>query len=813
MGSFTLFRAAMQAQTKENADGQNERPADGKDELDGPESRDPTLSAEVDQEASGEDQDQREPETPKVSGRNTGPDHKSCVSPFAGRSLATQLRLRIQKEREQEPVPNNDDSHSAPTTQPEQAPTTPLSVTAPPLPPRSASRPAPLSVRTPSLGPPAFLITNESATKDTVGSSDPDESHNGEAGNDTVSSDRSEDVLESDQSTIIETPHPPDEVSFRSTSPAEMDDAASLNQKVASEAPALASPIPLDEPRSTENVSSYPSRLKPVRPAASRQASSNSGHVASIDDAEPDISLSTLIPPPPGLSPLDKPPTPQFASPWSPSSPSSPHSIAATRQAVEAARATPEANQRARGLTLVGRMDADLRGSTGPVPITFLIGGPGMPALPSPSLSHDGHSLPPHSPVLGIGLPSTRGRLSPSGGIRAASSPTFMMNSKAEKSSHNDDDSRFPRPPSRSASHPVPAQLPCTPVVIPSIPVPPVPETVPEREGRSRASGSASGADGVPRARSRSISAAIARAVGRGKKKGKERDHPERSNTADASGETGHRQDSEKSKEASRDIPTKKAHPPPALSINTNLSPGQTSSRSSAQTRTQAHESPASARTPIQPSTIPSRPLQTPPPRSPATSSIASPPRSVASGSSALHKTLAATSTESLPLTARSATFSFASRSTKTPKKSNDNTTSGNPLPSPVSHKDYAEETVKADGMDFEIVQPRKAGAGLLSPASAHSALHENEGQGSVLSDSPRGTTRPLMTRSETLKSDISGASSRSLPLPDTDEWGFLKDSSPTPEMFQSRNAPGDHRVAEQKWVSAALLSVLHCLV
>lgn len=115
------------------------------------------------------------------------------------------------------------------------------------------------------------------------------------------------------------------------------------------------------------------------------------------------------------------------------------------------------------------------------------------------------------------------------------------------------------------------------------------------------------------------------------------------------------------------------------------------------------------------------------------------------------------------------------------------------PSPAAVSHTDFAEETVKADGLDFEIIQPKRNN-GLLSPDSPSLQLH---------SDTEHvGKERPGMSRSDTNKSNVSAASGRSLPLPETDEWGFLKDQSPTPEMFQSRNAANDHRVAEGKWVS-----------
>ena len=111
----------------------------------------------------------------------------------------------------------------------------------------------------------------------------------------------------------------------------------------------------------------------------------------------------------------------------------------------------------------------------------------------------------------------------------------------------------------------------------------------------------------------------------------------------------------------------------------------------------------------------------------------------------------------------RSSSFSFSSKSFKTPRK-----TSSRALPSPVSHKDF-EDTVQADGMDFALVKPT------------------------------------LETPTDKCLTIVSGSSSRSLrvPLPETDEWGFLKERSPTPEIFQSRSAPEDHRAVEQKWVSS----------
>jgi hypothetical protein len=122
------------------------------------------------------------------------------------------------------------------------------------------------------------------------------------------------------------------------------------------------------------------------------------------------------------------------------------------------------------------------------------------------------------------------------------------------------------------------------------------------------------------------------------------------------------------------------------------------------------------------------------------------------------------------------------------------------PSPGAISHTDYATtedtETVKADGLDFEIIQPKSKSNlnrenGLLSPDSPALQLKEEGIEG-----------RPGMKRSETARSDVSGVSARSLPLPETDEWGFLKELSVTPEMFHSRSQASESRIAEGKWVS-----------
>ncbi|GMK53934.1 hypothetical protein CspeluHIS016_0105200 [Cutaneotrichosporon spelunceum] len=96
-----------------------------------------------------------------------------------------------------------------------------------------------------------------------------------------------------------------------------------------------------------------------------------------------------------------------------------------------------------------------------------------------------------------------------------------------------------------------------------------------------------------------------------------------------------------------------------------------------------------------------------------------------------------------------------------------------------ISSKDYADPTVKTDGMEFEILQPRKVPApvvklnldasdlGLLPPEEL-----ARDGLVPMVPDTP----------------------------PETDEWGFLRDRSPTPAIFQSRKTAGDIRYLEQKW-------------
>ncbi|KAL1411371.1 hypothetical protein Q8F55_002327 [Vanrija albida] len=102
------------------------------------------------------------------------------------------------------------------------------------------------------------------------------------------------------------------------------------------------------------------------------------------------------------------------------------------------------------------------------------------------------------------------------------------------------------------------------------------------------------------------------------------------------------------------------------------------------------------------------------------------------------------------------------------------------PLHPPISYRDFADPTVSADGIEFEIVQPRKASNG---PPAIRLSL-ESASLG-ILSGSER----------ESLESGSHGQSF------ETDEWGFLKRCTPTPAIFQSRVPPSEVRAAEQKWL------------
>jgi hypothetical protein len=701
-----------------------------------------------------------------------------------GRSFATELRLKIQREREEK--------ENAATTA--EAP--------PAIPPRSTSRLAPPS--------PSLNIANadnddddkeEQATPKSVEQEE-------EVGNESLVAQISE-IGDSEASTIIDTPvaingegesaarHPgvkenkamenEEEVLEREDTtpiPTQKEDAT----PTAYDRVLLASPIPLEDtqPRRPSQVLDTPNTRSPtisIDPPAETEASipttktspeMRSGMYSPSLDL-PNANMIDLPPQTstPRLSPREREPK----SPWSPSSPASPHSITATRHAVQVARSVSESHASGGPMpTLVGKTEMSLLGSKGPVPITFLVDGAGIHrSSPSTAPAREG---------LGLGMPSTSlmGRISPVnsivssssiGGIgsinprRAATSPLAGNGESSPRlpiplaGTADPADSRFPTTYPRDIGTPEIKQT-YTPVIAPSSP---------EQSNTARMSAI------YPRkVRSRSFGATMARAMGRGKK--------------------------EKEKEKVPDVPAAKGK---SLVIDTTLSsrggglktapvgegrglsianmPSPIGSTFS--NHDSAPNSPnGSTFTKSDPwnragSPIGNQPRKASAPAIIPSVDIASPPPIP------LSKTTTIDSQHSLSLSktqSRTPSFSSTFKSPKTPNRKPSNTL---PSPAAVSHTDFAEATIKADGLDFEIVQPRR---GLLSPDSPASLRLEDQ-------------ERPGIKRSETSRSDMSGVSARSLPLPETDEWGFLKDQSPTPEMFQSRNMGSDHRAAEGKWV------------
>ncbi|WRT66684.1 uncharacterized protein IL334_003644 [Kwoniella shivajii] len=506
----------------------------------------------------------------------------------------------------------------------------------------------------------------------------------------TNSHKRSAGTLESsEESATITTPQPTEIVTFSAASPTDASyDIPSMTKGTIGHS-LLASPLPNDE------------------------------NEVKVDISENGIiNAPNLVPPPPinhapNMSPHINHP------PWIPGSPSSPHSVAATRQAVDAHRSASE-GKRPRGLTLVGRMEADLLASKGPVPITFLVNGPGMPlipTLPTPAPSHE---------TIGLGLPSSRSQTaSPAEPARRATSPLASPILPNEETSNQA--SPFPPHPHpvRSATSPVPPSTPATQSEADlAKPSPPF---------------------SVGRPRARSFSATVAKSLGVGKK------------------------------DSTPPLTIKTSMTPPVPSINSPLPQSSSSAKKSFFGGRKSSFAPS-----------------TPPPGSPSGLSRVS-----ESGSSVnvnhLQPITPATyshgndSTPSIhpPASARSSSFSFNSKS-KTPRKP------PRALPSPISHKDFAEETIKAEGLDFELIQPKKQSS-LLSPIEDFSPT----------SPGASNVTRPELTRHSTMTSQNSSSSLK--PLPETDEWGFMKANSPVPEIFQSRSQPGDHRVIEQKWLSIIL--------
>ncbi|ORX35590.1 rab-GTPase-TBC domain-domain-containing protein [Kockovaella imperatae] len=568
-----------------------------------------------------------DPVTPRQAARNPIP------SPLTGRSIATELRLRIQREREAAEK-QSEKMGSVPeppvrTTSVEETQSSPAEESLP-SPPQTNDVPPPFSPVDPIGLQTEAPVQSEADT-----------------------------FMPTEESVVLDTPAAPEIVTFTGPSPGDSPAPEPMNIPE----PLLASPMLLQSPQ-------LDSKPKLEAPA---------------DIVLPDNVLLAPRPPRSASPRLAGPPnhTPTYISkhihaPWTPDTPASPHSITATRQAVEAAKE----GKRARGLTLVGRIDADLRGAKGPVPITFVVGEPDD-QIRSP---------------LGLGLPPVNnGRTSPVTPEQRSRSPLFGGAPPPPPMPDDIKDirlapSRFPTPKRSFTS-----------------PIAPEPEVVAEVDA---AAGPRPGFIAA-RPRSRSFSVAMAKAVGRPKK------------------ET-----------------------PPA--IHTDVMPVLPTTNS-----------------PSSPGTSKLRLLGTGR-KSPKASS----PNTPVSGTVSHHSTPGGM--EMRPPSGRSSSFSFASKTSKTPRKAS------RALPSPVSHKDF-EDTVNAGGMDFELVQPRKPFP--LSPTTVNTL----------------GITTPKseeMDKATLASASSVGSLSTRVALPETDEWGFIKGKMVTPEIFQSRSAPVDHRAAEARWLA-----------
>lgn len=162
------------------------------------------------------------------------------------------------------------------------------------------------------------------------------------------------------------------------------------------------------------------------------------------------------------------------------------------------------------------------------------------------------------------------------------------------------------------------------------------------------------------------------------------------------------------------------------------------------------------------------------------------------------------------PASSQSATFPISSKSSKSSRPTKK--MSSRTLPSPVSHKDFAEETVKADGMDFQLIHPQKSSFSPTGSPNLDTIYRINSSEFQGQRNAPKGAVEDLKRR-PTMCSVSSSSAYSSRALYDTDEWGFLKEKSPTPEIFQSRSAPGNHRAIESKWVSICTLMSLTELI
>lgn len=624
--------------------------------------------------------------------------------------------------------------------------------------------------------------------------------------------------FEYDGAQIFETPPSPDftptaKTLFvaKSTGGAEEEDeiehldsthsSATISPRHSQSAWRVPSPNPSDEQPNKPPMEPYDRSASPIGSSSNGHEQSQQSHTAPLQSSQsssahagatPRLTLSPTLhsspekmttpvfPAVPPRSPMSAPrsplhsPSPHLtptmpSKPWAPvpppDSPSSPHSVAATRQAVEAVRQTPD-TPRSRAMTLVGYTETPLSASTGPVPITFLVGGPELAAMtaaapPSPAVSSSSHSHShgPNSPLahglgpgIGLGLPAglTAGSDTSSTSSRRNGSPLALASAPIIDGIEGirNSPSRFPSPPSRSVTSPTGTSSPGAPGPAPAAPSPLAQAVNLDATGPNNYT--------PARPRSRSFSSALSKAFGISKKENlppplpPAEQHPVRPQQS--------RSASAQTIKGKKSLGALRA-PPPDQGVQ---SPPQMSERS---------------------------PQPQPAQDSRARPSIVTTPQTTGQSANFPSRSATTDSVSSLPLrpsspSAQSTTFSM--RSSLSISGQGRKVSRGIPLPSPVSHKDY-EDTVQENGLDFELVRPNN---GMMAPSESSSVPM-----------SPTSPDGAGLQREPTITSTLSKASSRG-PLPETDEWGFLRDQSPVPQVFQGRSSAEMTRAMEQRWLS-----------
>ncbi|WVO15266.1 hypothetical protein L204_102922 [Cryptococcus depauperatus] len=570
------------------------------------------------------------------------------------------------------------------------------------------------------------------------------------------------------------------------------------------------------------------------------------------------------------LSPKSSPSFPSSPSLWSPDSPASPHSIAATRQAVEARNRHRQikrerqldANSQMRGAdpkdkngvvterlkiatTLVGRMEDDLRGAKGPVPIRFLVNGEGLPTLeptavpefPPASQSAPGFDTEcqsdeqkQESKVIEVRMPS---RIEQNGLPSPLVSRESVSRSNTQNSMRN---TVYPllSIPKRSVTAPPPSLSSSISSAGPGrsegeyFPASQSSRTL-QASVQSTSSSTDQSASSFTlnsgsnaqrqvlvssnRPRSRSFSSSIARTLGVGRKAS----IPSALSLSVPGSSHG--------QEVGRELPsltTSTHQDSPAFSpwLVSGIEQIPTSANNKRNNFFNSSLAPQS------PARSPSRYLFNS--NSPASASL---PHTLS---------IANNSVNSLPVpaSATSSTFGFTAAFSGKGSRSSKKGSRSIIFPSPVSHKDFKEETVKADGMDFELVQPslrNNPSSPSYSQSPYSPSVHPNHLTSSVslpvdhLSDhtaqvesledgkEEKGgryeqdnaktdqmlqSANPLATfGSGNHTNSTTGGVSLRLTV-ETDEWGFIKDKSPIPEIFSGKSEGGEVRQLEGRWLS-----------